>query len=243
MRSKLIAGNWKSNGQHADVGWVDEVANAYKERPSSCQIAICPPLTLLGRFKEKGPDWLALGGQDCSTHDGGAHTGEISAKMLADSGCSYVIVGHSERRAAHGESDAIVKTKASLALAAGLTPIICIGETLEERDSGQANAVCESQLLASIPDAKAEQIVLAYEPVWAIGTGRTATAEQAQAIHAMLRQAFPQEDRDKLRILYGGSVKADNAAELLSQPDIDGALVGGASLDAKSFMAIIDSLQ
>jgi len=163
--------------------------------------------------------------------------------MLADLGCRYVIVGHSERRADHGETDHVVQAKAQRALEAGLTPIICLGESLAEREAGKAEEVCRAQLLASLPPAPAADIVIAYEPLWAIGTGRTASAEDAQAIHHALRAACAPADRDALRILYGGSVKPANAPALLAQPDIDGALVGGASLDAASFAAIVDSVQ
>lgn len=185
------------------------------------------------------PDWLALGGQDCSAQGDGAHTGDISAAMLADLQCRYVIVGHSERRQDHAEDNARVRSKAEAALAAGLTPIICVGETLSQREAGAAESVVIEQMIASIPAADAAQLVIAYEPIWAIGTGRTATPEDAQAMHRALRAAWPGDDYEALRVLYGGSVKPDNAASLLSQPDIDGALVGGASLNAGDFSQII----
>jgi triosephosphate isomerase len=241
MRRALIAGNWKLHGARADLAWLDTLGDALGEAASRCDVAVCPPATLIAPMAERAPDWLALGGQDCSQHAYGAHTGEIAASMLADLGCRYVIVGHSERRAGHGESDEIVKAKAERALAAGLTPIICIGESLEQREAGKAEDVCRAQLLASLPEATAADLVVAYEPIWAIGTGHTASAEDAQAIHHALRAAYAKGDRDALRILYGGSVKPSNAKALLLQPDIDGALVGGASLDAKSFAEIIDS--
>ena len=240
MRRALIAGNWKLHGFMEDQGWIATLESAFATPPSH-DVAVCVPATLITTMAQTAPDWLLVGGQDCSVHDSGAHTGEISARMLADAGCSHVIVGHSERRADHGETDAMVKAKAERVLEAGLTPIICLGESLAERDAGNAEDVCRRQLLASIPDAPASSLVIAYEPIWAIGTGRTASADQAQDIHKILRAAWPGDDRDGLRLLYGGSVKPANAAELLAQPDIDGALVGGASLDAESFAAIIAS--
>ena len=242
MRRPLIAGNWKLQGMRKDLGWVMALESHFPEGPA-CSVAVCPPATLVSAILEAKPSWLDIGAQDCSAYGSGAHTGEISAAMLAEAGCAFVIVGHSERRTAHAETNAIVKAKAEQVLRAGLTPIICLGESLSERDSGDAVTVCQGQLLASLPDAKASDIVIAYEPIWAIGTGRTATAQQAQEIHHALRKAFPGPDADALRILYGGSVKPDNAAELLSQRDIDGALVGGASLQADSFAAIIDSVE
>ncbi len=241
MRRALIAGNWKLHGQRQDLQWL-EALSSQLGKPPACDIVLCPPATLLSDMVGQAPDWIAVGAQDCSRHGSGAHTGEISAAMLADIGCRYVIVGHSERRADHGETDAVVKAKAEQALAVGLTPIICLGESLQERDAGRADEVCQAQLLASLPDAAASDVIIAYEPIWAIGTGRTASAEQAQDIHQVLRAAFRGQNRDALRILYGGSVKPDNAAALLRQPDIDGALVGGASLDPVSFAAIIDSV-
>ncbi len=241
MRRALIAGNWKLNGTRADLAWLEKLNTAVGDADLTCDVAVCPPATLISPMAERAPEWLGLGGQDCSQHIQGAHTGEVAASMLADLGCKYVIVGHSERRADHGESDAVVKAKAERALEAGLTPIICLGESLEQREAGKAETVCRAQLLASLPDAPAADIVIAYEPIWAIGTGRTASAQDAQSIHHALRDAFASGDRDALRILYGGSVKPSNAQALLAQPDIDGALVGGASLDAKSFADIIDS--
>ena len=173
----------------------------------------------------------------------GAHTGDVSARMLAGLGCSHVIVGHSERRADHGEDNAIVRAKAKAALEAGLTPILCVGETLEQRESGDAEAVVITQMRASLPECAADQIVIAYEPVWAIGTGRTASPEDAQAMHAALRAAWPGSDGDALRILYGGSMNPANADALLSQSDIDGGLIGGASLKPEQFASIIRTLR
>lgn len=243
MRRALIAGNWKLHGARADIAWVDSLGMALAETALTCDVAVCPPATLIAPLAQCAPDWLGLGGQDCSQHAQGPHTGEVAASMLADLGCKYVIVGHSERRADHGETDAVVKAKAQRALEAGLTPIICLGESLEQREAGEAETVCQAQMLASLPDAPATDIVIAYEPIWAIGTGRTASAEDAQAIHHALRKAYASGDRDALRILYGGSVKPSNSQALLVQPDIDGALVGGASLDPSSFAEIIDSAE
>ena len=238
MRRPLIAGNWKLQGHKSDLAWASELRDQFSAAPEA-EIAICPPNPWLISMAEAGPDWLLVGAQDCSAHERGAHTGEVAASMLAEAGCQYVIVGHSERRSDHGETNAIVREKAQRVLSAGMTPIICLGESLKDRDDGKAEDICRTQLVGSLPEAAARKIVLAYEPVWAIGTGRTATAEQAQAMHKTLRSSFRGSDREDLRILYGGSVKPDNAASLLSQPDIDGALVGGASLKAQSFADII----
>lgn len=242
-RRILVAGNWKMNGLSADGRWLDDLLAALVSPVETVDVALCPPATLISQMKSQAPTWLALGGQDCSPYESGAHTGDISANMLADLGCDYVIVGHSERRADHGESSAGVKTKAEAALKAGLTPIVCVGETLAIRESGGAVEFVCQQLIDSLPDCDVERIVVAYEPVWAIGTGVTATPEDAQAMHAALRQAWPGEGADRLKILYGGSVKPSNAKQLLSQTDIDGALVGGASLEASDFAAIIQSVR
>lgn len=241
-RRKLVAGNWKMNGRLADLDWIPALADALQDRPPACDFAVCPPATLLKPFADRLPTGLELGAQDCSAHKpDGAHTGEVSAAMLADIGCSFVILGHSERRAAHGETDDLVRAKAEAALAAGLTPIICLGETLDQREAGRAEAVAVAQLRASVPPAAAEDLVIAYEPVWAIGTGLTADPAAAQAMHGALRAAWPGDDRAMLRVVYGGSVKPENAAALMAQPDIDGALVGGACLDAHRFAAIVNA--
>jgi triosephosphate isomerase (TIM) len=245
--SKLIAGNWKMNGLRADglalaralVVW------AAAGDPPNCALAICPPATLLIPIADtlRGSG-IRLGGQDCHAEAKGAHTGDISAVMLKDAGCVYVIVGHSERRAEHDETDAVVHAKASAAHAAGLVPILCIGETLAERDAGETLAVVERQLRGSMPEGlKAPQIVIAYEPVWAIGTGRTPTAAEVAAVHARIRSLLKARVKDgaEAPILYGGSVKPSNARELLSIANVDGALVGGASLDAVDFWAIAQS--
>lgn len=243
MRRTLIAGNWKMNGLTSDLEWADAVKAALPDGPGDRSVVLCPPATLISRLGERLPDWINLGGQDCAVQEHGAHTGDVAAGMLADLGCRYVIVGHSERRADHGETDAVVKAKAEAALGAGLTPIICVGESLHERESGRAEAVVTAQLAASLPDLNPGPVVIAYEPIWAIGTGRTARAEDAQAMHAALRAALPQGQGERTVIVYGGSVKPDHAAELLRQPDVDGALVGGASLSAEAFAAIISAGQ
>jgi len=240
-RTALIAGNWKMNGLADSLKWAQALAGMLSGRPST-DVAICPPATLIRALGEQLPDFVALGGQDCSPHPCGAHTGDIAASMLKDLGCRYVIVGHSERRANHHEGDDLVKAKARAALDARLIPIVCVGETLAERETGQAEQVVIGQLAASLPDnVPAGEIVIAYEPVWAIGTGKTATPDDAQAMHAQIRKAWPGEDAQALRLLYGGSVKPENAAQLLACSDIDGALVGGASLDAAAFAAIVNA--
>jgi triosephosphate isomerase len=243
MRRALIAGNWKLHGFRADLQWLEQVSASMNDGAPVCDVAVCPPATLIAAMAERAPGWIDVGAQDCSVNDAGAYTGEVSAAMLADAGCRYVIVGHSERRSSFGESDAIVRLKAERAIEAGLTPIICVGESLSQREAGEAEAFCTRQLRASMPDAPAGRMVVAYEPIWAIGTGQTASAQDAQAIHEALRAACPGGDGEALRILYGGSVKPGNAAALLSQKDVDGALVGGASLDARSFAAVLRSTQ
>ena len=241
MRRALIAGNWKLHGFRADLQWLEQLSDSLPDGAPACDVAVFPPATLVAAMAERAPGWMDVGAQDCSVNHTGARTGEVSAAMLADSGCRYVILGHSERRSGHGETDLIVRRKAERAIEAGLIPIICIGESLEQREAGQAEAFCTRQLRASLPNAPAERIVVAYEPIWAIGGGRTASPDDAQAIHQALRAACPGGDGAAMRILYGGSVKPDNAGALVRQPDIDGALVGGASLDAASFAAILRS--
>ncbi|MFQ5954646.1 MAG: triose-phosphate isomerase [Kiloniellales bacterium] len=248
-RERLIAGNWKMNGLLAD-GLA--LANAVVERVADagrlpCELLLCPPATLLadvGRVLAGSP--VALGGQDCHLADHGAHTGDISAAMLADAGCRYVIVGHSERRADHGESDDLVAAKAKAAYRAGLTAIVCVGETAAERDAGRAAAVVAAQLAGSLPaEATASNTVIAYEPVWAIGSGRTPSLDQVRDMHAHIRgrlkEARGEADSAAMRILYGGSVTPKNAAGLLAVDEVDGALVGGASLVAEDFWAIAQS--
>ncbi|XBQ15943.1 MAG: triose-phosphate isomerase [Oceanicaulis sp.] len=243
-RPALIAGNWKMNGGLDDLSWADDLVEAFGADGPGVDAALCPPATLIAPFAERLPSWIALGAQDCSQHGEGAHTGDLAAGMLAALGCRYVIVGHSERRSNHGEGDDLVRAKAEAAIAAGLVPIVCIGETLAERETGQAEDVVIAQLARSVPaDASAKSLVIAYEPVWAIGTGKTATPEDAQAMHAQIRRAFPGEGRDELRILYGGSVKPENAADLFAMDDIDGALVGGASLEAEDFAGVLRAVR
>lgn len=240
----LVAGNWKMNGLKADLAIAAEIArdnDAGLRR--AVDLAICPPATLLYTLSASliGAR-IATGGQDCSTQASGAYTGEVSAAMLADAGASYVIVGHSERRTLHGESNAVVKAKAEAALAAGLPPIVCVGETREEREAGRALAVVKKQLRGSVPEGAAASLVVAYEPVWAIGTGLTPTAADVAEMHAAIRaelgRILGKADAAGVRLLYGGSVKPGNAAELMNVANVDGALVGGASLKAADFLAI-----
>ncbi|MBP2303463.1 triose-phosphate isomerase [Azospirillum picis] len=243
-RRKLIAGNWKMNGLKADgLALASDLAGRLKGAgPVAFDMLVCPPFPLLFPVGEAITDSpLALGGQDCAPKTSGAHTGDVAPTMLTDAGCRYVILGHSERRADHGESDAVVKAKAAAALAEGLVAIICVGETEAQRDAGQADAVVAGQLAGSIPEgATADNTVIAYEPVWAIGTGKTATPGDVKAMHAHIRAELDGRiaDAAKVRILYGGSVKPGNAAELMAVENVDGALVGGASLKAEDFWGI-----
>ena len=240
-RRRLVVGNWKMHGSRpANAALLDGILQA---RPFGCDVAVCVPFPYLSETAATlaGSD-VRWGAQDCSVHEQGAYTGEVSAAMLAELGCRYAIVGHSERRAMHGESDQLVADKAKAALGRGVTPIVCVGETLAQREAGQTEAVVKRQLSAVIHTLAhcAGEMVVAYEPVWAIGTGLSASPEQAQAVHALLRAqlraATPQAD--VMKILYGGSVKPDNALALFSQPDIDGGLIGGAALKAADFVAI-----
>ncbi len=246
-RRKLIAGNWKMNGLKADgLALASDLAGRLKGAGAvPFDMLVCPPFPLLFPVGEAIADSpLALGGQDCSFKESGAHTGDVSPAMLADAGCRCVIVGHSERRADHGEGDARVAAKAAAAHAAGLVAIVCVGETEAQRDGGQAEAVVAAQIAGSIPaGATAANTVVAYEPVWAIGTGKTATPADVRAMHAHIRAALAGKvaDSGAVRILYGGSVKPGNAAELMAVEDVDGALVGGASLKADDFWAIATS--
>jgi triosephosphate isomerase len=249
-RKMLIAGNWKMNGLTADgVALATEIKAAVKAKKRSCEFLVCPPFTLLTSVKKalKGCR-VALGAQDCHFNEKGAHTGDVSPLMLVDAGCSYVILGHSERRADHGESNELVCKKAEAANKAGLKTVICIGETLEQRDNGQTVAVCSEQVLGSVPaSATAADTVIAYEPVWAIGTGKTPTAEDVEEVHAAVRKVLAKKlgrkEANRMRILYGGSVKPSNAKEFLSLPDVDGALIGGASLKSADFIAIADNAE
>jgi triosephosphate isomerase len=241
MRRKLVVGNWKMHGSRpANAELLAAIAGA---RPYAADVAVCVPFVFLSETAAQlaGSD-IRWGAQDVSAHAQGAYTGEISAAMLAECGCRYAIVGHSERRAYHGETDELVAAKAQAALGRGVTPIVCVGETLEQRESGQTEAVVKRQLSAVIHQLAhcAAEMVVAYEPVWAIGTGRTATPEQAQAVHAVLRAQLQAATGNaaSMRILYGGSVNAANAAALFSMADIDGGLIGGASLKAPDFITI-----
>ncbi|PKO67901.1 MAG: triose-phosphate isomerase [Betaproteobacteria bacterium HGW-Betaproteobacteria-16] len=241
---KLIAGNWKMNGSlAANEALVNALISGLGTDEPVADLALCVPAPYLAQLQQllKGAK-LALGAQDVSAHEQGAYTGEVSAAMLQDFGCRYAIVGHSERRQYHGETDALVATKAQRALAAGITPIVCVGETLAEREADQTEAVVKRQLAAVIHTVAhcTSEIVVAYEPVWAIGTGKTASPDQAQHVHAVLRAqlAAATEHPERVRILYGGSMNASNAASLLTQADIDGGLIGGASLKAPDFLSI-----
>ncbi len=243
MRRVLIAGNWKMNMLSADGTALAAAVAAGSGPQPSCDLLICPPATLLHAVldtvgKTALPDRpVSVGGQDCHADASGAHTGDIAAEMLADLGCSHVIVGHSERRAGHGERDAEVRAKAEAAHRAGLVAIVCVGETEAERDAGQAHTVAAGQIEGSLPEgATATNTVVAYEPVWAIGTGKSATPDDVAGMHRHIRGLLP--EADAMRILYGGSVKPGNAAELLALEDVDGALIGGASLKAEDFLAI-----
>lgn len=241
---KLAAGNWKMNGDLAALVEVDALLDAQPD--PGCEVLICPPALLIhpmvGRSRGGA---LAVGGQDCHANVSGAHTGDISATQLRDAGAEYVILGHSERRADHGETDQAVAAKTIAAHKAGISSIICVGETEAQRDGGQTLAVIGAQLAGSVPDcATANNTVIAYEPVWAIGTGRTPTNDQIAEVHALIRRDLSARfgDGADFRILYGGSVKPSNAVEIFAIPDVDGALVGGASLKAADFGPIVAAL-
>ena len=238
---RLVVGNWKMHGSHPANA--ELLAGILGARPFGCEVAVCVPFPYLSETAVSlAASDLRWGAQDCSAHAQGAYTGEVSAAMLAEFGCRYAIVGHSERRALHGESDQGVADKAKAALSSGVTPIVCVGETREQREAGETAAVVKRQLSAVIHTLAhcVSEMVVAYEPVWAIGTGLSATPQQAQEVHELLRAQLQAASghASRIRILYGGSVKPDNAAVLFSQPDIDGALVGGASLKAADFVAI-----
>ncbi len=240
----LIAGNWKMNGLKASAVEFDAMLAGAPRVAGKVDLLVCPPATLIAAFaqKSRGSKGLAIGGQDCHPMPSGAHTGDLSAEMLADAGATAVIVGHSERRADHAESDGLVRHKAEAAWRAGLTAIVCIGETRQQRDSGQTLQICRGQLNGSLPDrARADNLVVAYEPVWAIGTGLTPTAEDVEQIHRFIRDFLTGRFNGEgamMRILYGGSVKPSNARELMAVPNVNGALIGGASLKAADFLAI-----
>jgi triosephosphate isomerase len=245
MRQKLVAGNWKMNGSKASI---KELLDGIKKSigdVASAEVAVCPPFVYLADVEDQLTGTpVVWGAQNLSTEEKGAFTGEVAASMINDFNCKYVIVGHSERRTLYGEDDAVVARKFAVARAAGLKPILCIGETLEEREKGVTNDVVSRQIEAVIAlegVAALADGVIAYEPVWAIGTGKTASPEQAQEVHAFIRQRVAEKDAavaQKVQILYGGSMNAANAAELLGQPDIDGGLIGGASLKVEDFLTI-----
>ncbi len=242
-RKYLVAANWKLNGDSALASQFN--ASAKKFVMAGVDVLVCPPYPLISALDDTQ---FKVGAQDISCHESGAYTGEVSAKMLTDIGCSYVICGHSERRQYHAESNELVAQKAKAALAAGLVPIICIGEPLQEREAGTHLEFVERQLqpITALIGSELVKVVIAYEPVWAIGTGKTATPEQAQEVHNFIREKLEAAAAgcgDKVRILYGGSVKANNAEELFSQPDIDGGLIGGASLKVNEFQAICTAAQ
>lgn len=246
MRQPLVAGNWKMNGTREGMASLVAAVKAGAQRMSGVDIAVCPPFVYLAEVGQMlAGSLVKLGAQDVSQHTSGAFTGEISGSMLREYACHYVIVGHSERRAYHAESDDLVAEKMVAAHTAGLIPIVCVGETLEEREAGDTEIVVGRQVDALVSDGERAQAlaaaVIAYEPVWAIGTGKTASPQQAQNVHAFIRNRLAQRDRglaSRIRVIYGGSVKPDNAQELFAMADIDGGLIGGASLKADDFLAI-----
>jgi triosephosphate isomerase len=252
-RKKIVAGNWKMNLDRAKARELAGAVAARSGEAAGVELVLCPPalyVDAVGAALSAAKSSVGLGGQNMHDKASGAFTGEVAPPMLVDLGCKYVILGHSERRTLFGETDAIVNVKTKAALAAGLTPIVCVGETLEEREGGRTDAVVTTQIrgsLAGLSPADLEKVVIAYEPVWAIGTGKVATPQQAQEVHALIRSLLgslaSSEVAGKIRIQYGGSVKPDNAADLASQPDIDGALVGGASLKADDFLGIAKALK
>jgi len=243
----LIAGNWKMNGLKASMVEFEAMLAGAGKVAAKADLLVCPPATLIAGFAEtaRASKNLAIGAQDCHPKASGANTGDISAEMLADAGASAIIVGHSERRADHGESDALVRQKAEAAWRAGLTAIVCIGETRHQRDAGQTLDICRGQLGGSVPEgSRADNLVVAYEPVWAIGTGLTPTAGDVEQIHGFIRELLTARFNAEgagMRILYGGSVKPSNAAELMAVANVNGALIGGASLKASDFLAIAGS--
>ncbi|MBI3676520.1 MAG: triose-phosphate isomerase [Proteobacteria bacterium] len=242
---QLIAGNWKMNGLGASLAELDVIANHVASHPPHADILICPPATLIARAVATAKECLAIGGQDCRAEISGAFTGDVSAEMLKDAGAAFVIVGHSERRQYHQETDATVAAKANAAHRAGLVAIVCIGETEAERNAGKALDVVARQIEGSVPQqAPISSIVIAYEPVWAIGTGRTPTSSEIAEMHAHLRKRLIARlgaHAKDVRLLYGGSVKPSNAREILALPEVGGALVGGASLKASDFQPIFEA--
>lgn len=239
----LIAGNWKMNGLRASMAEFDAMLAGASALAGKADLLVCPPATLVASFAEKAKGrGVAVGAQDCHPNASGAHTGDLSAEMLKDAGATSIIVGHSERRADHGENDALVRQKAEAAWRSGVTAIVCIGETRAQRDAGQTLDICGSQLKGSLPDgATSANLVVAYEPVWAIGTGLTPTAADVEQVHRFIRERLTERfkvEGGRMRILYGGSVKPSNAGELMAVVNVNGALVGGASLKASDFLAI-----
>jgi triosephosphate isomerase (TIM) len=240
----LIAGNWKMNGLKSSRSEFEAMLAGAPEVAVKADLLVCPPATLIAAFAEqaRGSKTLAVGAQDCHPKSFGAHTGDISAEMLADAGATAIIVGHSERRADHGETDVLVRQKAEAVWRAGLTAMVCIGETQHQRDAGQTLDICRGQLNLSLPEgARSDNLVVAYEPVWAIGTGLTPTVGDVEQIHRFIREflmARLSREGARIRILYGGSVKPSNARELMAVANVNGALVGGASLKAADFLAI-----
>ena len=247
MRTPIVAGNWKMNVGPSEAGELATAIRNAVEGVSGVEVVVCPPFTSIAAVSAAlGVAPVTIGGQNCYTKASGAFTGEISPQMLQDAGCVWVIIGHSERRQYFAETDAFLNEKLRFALSCGIKVMFCVGETLEEREAGQMNDVLRRQVLEGLEglsEADFERVVIAYEPVWAIGTGVTASPEQAQEAHAFVRgllsEGFGETVAQATRIQYGGSVKADNASELMAQPDVDGALVGGASLQAESFAAIV----
>lgn len=246
MRTKIVAGNWKMNKTASEAVALIEGVKAELEGVSGVEVVVCPPATdLKDAAAAVAGSSVGLGAQNVHWAESGAYTGEISAAMLKDLGVQYAIIGHSERRQYFGETDETVNKRTKAALAAGLIPLVCVGETLEQRDSGQMESIVINQVKEGLADLGDDlgKVVVAYEPVWAIGTGRTATPAQAQEVHALIRRTLAEissgDMANTIRIQYGGSMKPDNAAELLSQPDIDGGLIGGAALQADSFAAIV----
>jgi triosephosphate isomerase len=240
----LIAGNWKMNGLKSSLAEFEAMCSGAAGVAAKADLLVCPPATLVAAFasKAQGVKTLAVGAQDCHPKASGAHTGDLSAEMLADAGARAIIVGHSERRADHGETDALVRQKAEAAWRAGLVAIVCIGETQQQRDQGKTLDICGGQLTGSLPDGStAANLIVAYEPIWAIGTGLTPTVKDVEQVHRFIRDSLTSRfkgEGTKMRILYGGSVKPSNAAELMAVANVNGALVGGASLKASDFLAI-----
>ncbi|UWP89997.1 triose-phosphate isomerase [Aliiroseovarius crassostreae] len=246
MRRKLAAGNWKMNGLGSNLAELEKLS-AHHAAPS-CEVLICPPATLISRARDTAGSQIAIGGQDCHAATSGAHTGDVSAEMLKDAGASHVILGHYERREHHNESDTDVRKKASAAIAAGLKVVICVGESLDEREANNTLDIIGGQLAGSIPDeVTGENLIVAYEAIWAIGTGKVPTLDQIGEVHDFIRsrleRRFGEGVGRSARLLYGGSVKPDNAGEIFAVSNVDGALVGGASLKADDFSAIISALE